>query len=365
LAKQRKKNTKVFKVKKTPATPRKRFSRKSKQPSYIKKNVFAVLGSILLISLVFIGYFLGQNNNSRVAYPERKTQSYTSKDLIDDLSRVKKAKLSYLSKEDKSAKVNKKQEVIEVSSSIGANKQKINSIEIKEKVQKKEIKQDKALVQNIKKPKLAIIIDDIYSLAQMKKIKTLGMKITPSIFPPSRSNMSSHKLADGSKHYMVHIPLQSSSGKLNKHYKTLMVGDSERKMITRAKELRELFPRAKYVNNHTGSVFTDNYSAMYRLYSALRNEGFVFVDSLTIGSSKVREIAKEFADPYRRRDIFLDNKQERSYIHKQLRVAVKKAKKQGYAVAIGHPYTATIEALSSSKHILKDVELVYIDEIYK
>ena len=41
------------------------------------------------------------------------------------------------------------------------------------------------------------------------------------------------------------------------------------------------------------------------------------------------------------------------------------AKKKGYAVAIGHPHKVTMSALRSADNILEDVELVYIDEIYK
>jgi polysaccharide deacetylase 2 family uncharacterized protein YibQ len=41
------------------------------------------------------------------------------------------------------------------------------------------------------------------------------------------------------------------------------------------------------------------------------------------------------------------------------------AKKKGYAIAIGHPHKVTMQALASAKEIFKDVELVYIDELYR
>lgn len=110
--------------------------------------------------------------------------------------------------------------------------------------------------------------------------------------------------------------------------------------------------------------FTDNTKAMTTLYRALRKEGFVFIDSRTIGSSKVGKIAHAFGDAYVARDIFIDNKHEVGYIHKQLEKAVKIAKNKGYAVAIGHPHKITMRALKSADDILKDVELVYIDDIY-
>ena len=88
------------------------------------------------------------------------------------------------------------------------------------------------------------------------------------------------------------------------------------------------------------------------------------MDSRTIASTKVPQIAKEFGDVYVARDVFIDNEHTVPYIHKQLQKAVNKAKKQGYAIAIGHPHNMTLKALSSAQNIFADVELVYIDELY-
>jgi len=89
------------------------------------------------------------------------------------------------------------------------------------------------------------------------------------------------------------------SGKVyDKQYGTLKITDSKEKMEARVKEIRKLFPTARYVNNHTGSAFTDDYKAMEILYSILRKEGFIFVDSRTTASTKVRKIAHAFGDAY-------------------------------------------------------------------
>ena len=104
---------------------------------------------------------------------------------------------------------------------------------------------------------------------------------------------------------------------------------------------------------------------MKRLYKALCKEGFIFIDSRTTGKTKVKKIAHEFGDLYVARDIFLDNKQIVKAIHQQLKKAVKIAKKRGYAIAIGHPHRVTMEALAQAGDILKEVELIYIDEIVR
>jgi len=213
------------------------------------------------------------------------------------------------------------------------------------------------------KPKLVIIIDDVSSRSQLEQIRALGLKLTPSIFPPYSLSPSNQKLAEGLKHYMIHLPMES--GKVfDKQEKTLMVTDTPEMIEARVRELRSLFPAARFVNNHTGSVFTGHYPAMERLYQALLKEGFVFVDSRTIAGSKVPQIAKKYAQHYISRDIFIDNKHNVSYIHKQLKQAVKIAQKRGYAIAIGHPHEVTLQALASAGEILKEIEIVYIDELY-
>ncbi|WP_457608756.1 divergent polysaccharide deacetylase family protein [Nitratifractor sp.] len=216
-----------------------------------------------------------------------------------------------------------------------------------------------------KKPLLVLIIDDVSNREQLESIHRLPYHVTPSIFPPSRMNAHSPRLAKGLQHYMIHLPMQSSNPKMNRFTKTMKVGDSSEKIAKRIREIRKLFPTGIFVNNHTGSVFTSNYTAMRRAYIKLKRNGFIFVDSRTTGRSAVRKITKIYHDPYISRDVFIDNVQQRTAILGQLRRAVKIAKKRGYAIAIGHPHHATMEALRHAGKILSQVKVVYIDEFYR
>jgi len=353
--------------KKTPV--KKRTRKKSSGTSNLKKNTLIVFAVLLVISLVSFGYFLGKNDTRETPLKSGEyVESYSTKQLLTDLSKIKIQKQQEVKAEEivykEVTKVEKKTSAKDLFDERGMETKVKEIAETQTEVKAKK-KQNISLAYRGKKPKLVIIIDDVSSAAQMKRIKDLGMKITPSIFPPSELSMSSHTLAKGTKNYMIHLPMESGSKQFNKQYKTLITTFSKEQISTRVKELRKLFPNAKYVNNHTGSVFTDDYTAMHTLYKALKEEGFVFVDSRTIGSTKVRKIAHEFGDAYVARDIFIDNEHKVPYIHKQLKQAVKTAKKKGYAVAIGHPHKVTMKALKSAAHILKDVELVYIDAIYK
>ncbi len=216
-----------------------------------------------------------------------------------------------------------------------------------------------------KKPRLAIIIDDISHKRQLDEILALPYHITPSIFPPSELSSTSNQLTRYTKHFMVHLPLESGSAAMNRMRGMLFVKDSAKKVQARVDEIRRLFPNAKFINNHTGSIFTSNYKAMKRLYGMLRKKGFVFVDSRTSRKSKIHTITRKYKDRYIARDVFIDNVQNEAKILRQLRKAVKIAQKRGYAIAIGHPHKATMNALKHAGKILSGVQTVYIDELYR
>jgi polysaccharide deacetylase 2 family uncharacterized protein YibQ len=136
-------------------------------------------------------------------------------------------------------------------------------------------------------------------------------------------------------------------------------------MRSRVKDLRKWFPSCTYTNNHTGSVFTSDYRALHTAYGILKEEGFIFIDSRTSAKTKGKKVARSYGDFYLHRDVFIDNVQNFNAIRKQLRTAVKKAQKRGYAIAIGHPHAATFDTLKKSGDILSAVDVVYIDELLK
>jgi polysaccharide deacetylase 2 family uncharacterized protein YibQ len=354
-------------VKKKPATKKttsKRTKRKPTKKSNLKRNIWVVSIFVLMVSILAYGYYLGKKSeNETLQFSEifEGESGYTTKQLLEELAKAKQKKTSTLKK------IHKKQPKKQVKPKVTKMVKKVKtSVTPSQNIKKiKLLPQKIALIAHTKKPKLAIVIDDVSHRRQLNAIQNIGMKLTPSIFPPSELSMSSNHLADNLKHYMIHLPMESGSRQFNSQYKTLMTSFSSTQIENRAKELRRLFPHGHYVNNHTGSVFTANFLAMKRLYKALRDEGFVFIDSLTTGTSKVHIVSNMYGDTYVTRDIFIDNIHTIAAIHTQLKKAVYIAKKKGYAIAIGHPHSITMKALKSANDILKDVELVYIDELFK
>ena len=211
--------------------------------------------------------------------------------------------------------------------------------------------------------KLVIIIDDVATFEHASMIKSLGLKITPSIFPATKTHPDTPNIARTFEFYMIHLPMQA------KHFDspeigTLTINESFESMLEKIKKIRKDFPRAKYTNNHTGSRFTSDFDAMDKAYRALIEQGFVFVDSKTIAQTAVARAAKKHNQPYISRDIFLDDDPSASAVRRELAVAVNLAKKRGYAIAIGHPKKNTIAVIKESKNnLLKDVDVVYLKDI--
>ena len=211
--------------------------------------------------------------------------------------------------------------------------------------------------------KLVIIIDDVATFEHASMVKSIGLKITPSIFPATKTHPDTPNIARTFEFYMIHLPMQA------KHFDspeigTLTINESFESMHEKIKKIRRDFPRAKYTNNHTGSRFTSDYDAMDKAYRALIDQGFIFVDSKTIAQTAVARAAKKYNQPYISRDIFLDDDPSASAVRRELVAAVNLAKKRGYAIAIGHPKKNTIAVIKASKNnILKDVEVVYLKDI--
>ena len=239
-----------------------------------------------------------------------------------------------------------------------------------EKLQKESAKKDDFAVvpftpnSSVKgRAKLVLIIDDVATFEHASMVKSIGLKITPSIFPATKTHPDTPNIARTFEFYMIHLPMQA------KHFDspeigTLTINESFESMLEKIKKIRKDFPRAKYTNNHTGSRFTSDYDAMDKAYRALIEQGFIFVDSKTIAQTAVARAAKKYNQPYISRDIFLDDDPSASAVRRELVAAVNLAKKRGYAIAIGHPKKNTIAVIKASKNnILKDVEVVYLKDI--
>lgn len=212
------------------------------------------------------------------------------------------------------------------------------------------------------KPKIAIVIDDVTLKSQVKKLQSIDYKVNMSFMPPTKKHPNSAKIAQNLPFYMIHFPMQANSFKFEET-NTLHIGDSYEKIEQRVKAIREFYPEAVFTNNHTGSKFTSDHDSMDKLFRALKKYNFSFLDSRTTAKTVAKEYATKYGVPFLARNIFLDNELKYDYIQGQLKKAIAIAKKSGYAIAIGHPHSITIQVLKESNNLLKDLDVVYINEL--
>jgi len=198
---------------------------------------------------------------------------------------------------------------------------------------------------------LAIVIDDMgSSMSEARSLAAIGVPLTFSVIPGlQRYREVASFAASSGIETMIHIPMQSKEWpgrRLESNGLLVSMGDDE--LRERVSGYMRDLPGAVGANNHTGSEFTEHADKMRSVLETLKEKGLFFVDSVTTPQTVGIRLAREVGIKSGRRNVFLDNEQERGYILGQLNQAVRQSKKNGSAIAICHPHKATISALASA-----------------
>jgi uncharacterized protein len=307
----------------------------------------------LVLSSLLVGYYLGHESAKKEIQKTEKSEREKRLSLLQKLEESSK-KLQ----EKKSVNRRLKEVLQKESKAYTSASHELDD----ESLAQQPVQQIREPVRTPNRPKLTIIIDDVGTRSQVKAIKSLHLPLTMSFLPPSKARPNTPKLAAQEKNYMVHLPMEAQSFSAEEPY-TLRVNDSQSIISSRVAEIKKLFPKVHYINNHTGSKFTSNEIAMNRLIYALNANKIRFIDSRTTAQTQAPKVLKNFGLSYVARDIFLDHHMDKPYILKQIKKAIKVAKSHGTAIAIGHPHKNTLQALYESKKLLEDVDLVYINRL--
>ena len=143
---------------------------------------------------------------------------------------------------------------------------------------------------------------------------------------------------------MLHLPMEPL-GRANPGPNALLADLSVEEFDRRLDWALDRVPGYTGVNNHMGSRLTSQVEPMARVMRAIQERDVFFVDSRTTGSSVAAKIAATAGLDHATRDVFLDNVPEVGAIIEQLELAARIAQRRGSAIAIAHPYPATIAAL--------------------
>ena len=203
-----------------------------------------------------------------------------------------------------------------------------------------------------KKGHLALVIDDWgYSSGVIQYLKDITIPLNVSILPGLRYSKIINKTAHEYKHEtLLHLPMQpQNSKKMEKYLEKYTIKENmsnkEAKVIL-TKFLSGL-NGIKGANNHMGSLLTKNREKMTLILRTLKKKNLYFLDSKVIPDSVVKECADTVHIVCFKRDIFIDNKLNSDYIKKQIRKAIAISREKGYAIAIGHARTITLETIKN------------------
>jgi len=216
-------------------------------------------------------------------------------------------------------------------------------------------------------PKVAIIIDDLgYDKKLAEKFSKLNLELTFSILPHSPFQDSIARLSkDKGLETMLHLPMEPIEyPAVNPGPGTLLTSMTPDQLIRQLKKNLKAVPYIKGVNNHMGSRMTADSSQMYQIFSILKKRGLYFIDSRTTAQTLCKPSARLFQIAFAQRDVFLDHRQDAQFIRRQIRGLIRIARRNGYAVGIGHPHLITYEVLREMlPDLQKDVQVVPASKI--
>ena len=187
--------------------------------------------------------------------------------------------------------------------------------------------------------KIAIIIDDVgYPISTFKHYLNFKGKLTFSVLPYlAKSKEYAQKLHKSGFELMIHIPMEPINyPKTNPGPNALLVNDSKLIIQKKVKNMIKENPWAVGANNHMGSRLTQDCQKMHILLKILNENHLFFIDSITTPKSCAYREAIKLNIPFLKRNIFLDNKNDYTYIKAQFLKLIDIAKSRGYAIGIGH-----------------------------
>lgn len=216
-------------------------------------------------------------------------------------------------------------------------------------------------------PVISIIIDDIGPALQPGQ-RAIGLPgpVAFAFLPHTQHSAQLAKVAaQRNKEVLLHLPMQAvQDGPLGPGAVTLEMDQVE--FIATVRRALAAVPHVSGVNNHMGSLLTRHPGHMTWLMRELKAQGdLFFLDSRTSDQTVAEQMAREQGVPALRRHVFLDHDPAPAAVAAEFERLVALARRQGYAIAIGHPYTSTLSLLEQRLPQLKGqgVELIPLREM--
>ncbi len=204
------------------------------------------------------------------------------------------------------------------------------------------------LASAIGKPMIAIVIDDMGVDVRRSRIAAaLPGPLTLSYLTYAQGLELQTMVASNNGHeLMLHVPMQPESDTVDPGPEVLRTEDRAEEVLRRLRWGLSQFKGYVGINNHMGSRFTRDLDGMRVVLAEIKARGLLFLDSRTSGQSVATAAAHEFDVPFATRNVFLDHVDDEIEIYERLIETERLARKNGSAIAIGHPRDATLKIIT-------------------
>jgi uncharacterized protein len=217
-------------------------------------------------------------------------------------------------------------------------------------------------------PRIAIIIDDLGNQqAAGERVIALPGPVTCAILPGSPwSRALAERAHAGNKEILVHLPMQAANYRGRTEPGMLTLDMNRAEIVAAVDHALAAVPHAVGLNNHRGSLLTRHPEYMQWLMAELRGHPpLFFIDSYTTHHSIALRIAAENGVRAVKRDVFLDAERSPDSVRAEFERLKTLARRNGSAVAIGHPHDETLALLEAELPGLDDAgyELVPVSAL--
>ena len=188
----------------------------------------------------------------------------------------------------------------------------------------------------------------------------LSIPITCAIIPGhTASKKFAEKAVSYGKEVIIHMPMESENYSPGEDEYKLLTSMTSELLENKLIQAFESLPEAIGMNNHQGSKATSDSKTMTVLASVLKDRGKYFIDSRTSSLTIGEKTMVSFGVPTARRNIFLDNNNDLDKIEEQMNKLANSAKKNGFAVGLGHARKNTLSVLEKVVPDLLDKGFVF------
>jgi polysaccharide deacetylase 2 family uncharacterized protein YibQ len=230
------------------------------------------------------------------------------------------------------------------------------------------LSQQTARQQTPREVQVAIVIDDLGNLyAESMRVLELPGPVSVAILPYTPHSKTIARIAHNlGRDVLVHMPMQAHSNK-SLGPGGLLASMDQQELSEKVRAALHAVPHAQGLNNHMGSLLTEQPKSMTWLMHTLKQEHKHFLDSRTTALTQAAHSAQAINLPHTSRDVFLDNVLSEKAIGQQFDLLIEKAHQNGTAVAIGHPNPLTLKVLEARLPGLKKrgVRLVNLSQVIR